>query len=76
MKAALYPLSDKAAQHHHPVDERVPRGILLSIGVGLDPQAITHGGDGALEQLSPLGLGLKEAMEGGGRRLSCLLLLL
>jgi hypothetical protein len=54
----------------------VPRGVLLSIGIGLDPQAITHGGDHALEQLSPLGLGLEEALEGVGRRLSYLLLLL
>jgi hypothetical protein len=76
MKAASYPLSDKATQRHHPADERVPRGILLSVSVRLDPQAVTHGGDGAMEQLSPLGLGLEEALEGGGRRLSHLLFLL
>jgi hypothetical protein len=63
MKAAPYPLSDKAAQRHHSANEGVPRGILLSVGVGLDPQAIAHGGDGALKQLSPLGLGLEEILE-------------
>jgi hypothetical protein len=31
---------------------------------------VTHGGDRALEQLGPLGLGLEEALEGIGRRLS------
>jgi hypothetical protein len=76
VKAASYPLLDKAAQRHHPADKGVPRGVLLSIGVGLNPQAVTHGGDHALEQLSPLGLSLEEALEGIGRRLSYLLLLL
>jgi hypothetical protein len=63
MKAAPYPLSDKAAQRHHPTDEGVPRGVLLSVSVGLDPQAVTYGGDGALKQLSPLGLDLEEILE-------------
>jgi hypothetical protein len=63
MKAASYPLSDKASQRHHPADKGVPRGILPSVGVGLDPQAIAHRGNGALEQLSPLGLGLEEVLE-------------
>jgi hypothetical protein len=76
MKAASYPLSDKAAQCHHPADKGAPRGVLLSVDIRLDPQAVAHGGDGALKQLGPLGLGLEETLEGGGRRLSRLLLLL
>jgi hypothetical protein len=51
-------------------DEGVPRGVFLSVSVGLDPQAVTHGGERALEHLSPLGLDLEEALEGVGRRLS------
>jgi hypothetical protein len=74
VKTAPYPFPDKAAQRHHPTDEGVPQGVLLSIGIGLDAQAITHGGDRALEHLSPLGLGLEQALEGVGRRLSYLLL--
>jgi hypothetical protein len=70
VKAASYPFPDKAAQRHHPADKGVPRGVLLSIGIGLNPQTITHGGDRTLEHLSPLGLGLEEALEGVGRRLS------
>jgi hypothetical protein len=76
MKPASYPLADEAAQRHHLTDEGVPRGIFLGVGIGLDPQAITYIGDGALEQLSPPGLGLEEVLEQGGRRLSRLLLLL
>jgi hypothetical protein len=76
MKAASYPLSDKVAQRHHPADKGVPWGVLLSVGIRLDLQAVAHGGDGALEQLGPLGLGLKETLEGGSRRLSRPLLLL
>jgi hypothetical protein len=63
MKATSYPLSDKVAQRHHPADEGVPRGILLSVGVRLDSQAVAHGGNGALKQLSPLGLALEEILE-------------
>jgi hypothetical protein len=58
------------------VDKGVPRGVLLSVGIRLDPQALAHGGDGVLEQLGLLGRGLEETLEGGGRRLSRLLLLL
>jgi hypothetical protein len=76
MQPASYPLTDKAAQCHHPTDEGVPRGILLGIGVGLDPEAITYRGNSALEQLSPPGLGLEELLERGGHRLGRLLLLL
>jgi hypothetical protein len=76
VKATSYPFPDKVAQRHHPTDKRVPRGVLLSIGIRLDLQAIIHGGDRALEQLSLLGLGLEEALEGVGRRLSYPLLLL
>jgi hypothetical protein len=45
------------------MDEGVPRGILLGVGVGLDPQAITYGGNGALKQLSPPSLGFEEVLE-------------
>jgi hypothetical protein len=76
MQAALYPLTNEAAQRHHSTDEGVPRGVLLSVGVELDPQAVTYEGNGALKQLSPLGLSLEEVLERGGRRLSRLLLLL
>jgi hypothetical protein len=37
MKPASYPLADEAAQHHHPTDEGVPQGVLLGIGIGVDP---------------------------------------
>jgi hypothetical protein len=42
MKPASYPLTDEAAQRHHPTDEGVPRGVLLGIGIRLDPQAVTY----------------------------------
>jgi hypothetical protein len=58
------------------MDEGVPRGDLLSISIGLDPQAITHRGDCTLDKLSSPGLGLEEVLERGGRRLGRLLLLL
>jgi hypothetical protein len=35
-------LVDKATQRRHLAYERVPWLILLSIGIGLDPQAIAH----------------------------------
>jgi hypothetical protein len=76
MKPASYPLADKVAQRHHPTDEGVPRGVLLGIGIRLDPQAITYRGNSALEQLSLPSLGLEEVLERGGHRLSRLLLLL
>jgi hypothetical protein len=63
MQPALYPLADEAAQRHHPTNKGVPRCVLLGIGIGLDPQVITHRGDSTLEQLSPLGLGLEEVLE-------------
>jgi hypothetical protein len=63
MQAASYPLANKAAQRHHLTDEGVPQGVLLSVGVELDPQAIAYEGDGALKQLNPLGLGLEEVLE-------------
>jgi hypothetical protein len=62
MQAASYPLTNEATQHHHPMDEGVPRGVLLSVSIGLDPHAIAYGGDGALKQLSPLGLSLEEVL--------------
>jgi hypothetical protein len=37
MKAASYLLSDKVAKRHHPVNKGVPRGILPSVGIGLNP---------------------------------------
>jgi hypothetical protein len=42
MKPASYPLVDEAAQRHHPTAEGVPWGVLLGIGIRLDPQAITY----------------------------------
>jgi hypothetical protein len=63
MQPASYPLADKTAQRHHPTDEGVPRGVLLSIGIELDPEAVTYRGDSTLEQLSPPGLGLEEVLE-------------
>jgi hypothetical protein len=76
MKPASYPLTDEAAQCYHLTDKGVPRGVLLSVDVGLDPQAVAYGGNGALKQLSSLGLGFEEVLERGGHRLSRLLLLL
>jgi hypothetical protein len=76
MKLASYPLADEAAQRHHPTDEGVPQGVLLGIGIGLNPQSIKYQGNSALEQLSPPSLGLEEVLERGDRRLSRLLLLL
>jgi hypothetical protein len=69
MEAVPYLLPGKAAQRHHPTDEGVPRNIFLGVGIGLDPKAVTHGGDRALEQLGPSDLGFEEALEGVGRRL-------
>jgi hypothetical protein len=76
MQPASYLLTDKATQRRHSVNKRVPRRVLLGIGIGLDPQAITHRGDRTLEQLSPPGLGLEEVLERGSRRLGRVLLLL
>jgi hypothetical protein len=45
------------------MDEGVPRGVLLGIGIGLDPQAITYQGNSALEQLSLPSLGLEEVLK-------------
>jgi hypothetical protein len=42
MKPASYPLTDEAAQRHHLTNEGVPRGVLLGIGIRLDPQAVTY----------------------------------
>jgi hypothetical protein len=63
MEAASYPPMNEATQRHNPTDEGIPWGVLLNVSVGLDPQAIAYGGDGALKQLSPLGLGLEEVLE-------------
>jgi hypothetical protein len=63
MKPASYPLTDEAAQRHHPTDEGVPQGVLLGVGIGFDPQTIAYGGNGALKQLSPPGLGFEEVLE-------------
>jgi hypothetical protein len=63
MQPALYPLADEAAQRHHPTDKGVPRCVLLGIGIGLDPQAITYRGDSTLVQLSRPSLGLKKVLE-------------
>jgi hypothetical protein len=76
MQPASYPLTDEVAQRHHLTDKGVPQCVLLGIGIGLDPQAITHQGNSALEQLSPPGLDLEEVLERGGRRLGRMLLLL
>jgi hypothetical protein len=67
MEVVPYLLPGKAAQRHHPTGEGVPRNIFPDVSVRLDPQAVTHGGDRALEQLGPLDLGLEEALEGVGR---------
>jgi hypothetical protein len=67
MEVVPYLLPGKAAQRRHPKDEGVPQNIFPGVGVGLDPQAVTHGGDHALEQLGPPGLGFEEALEGVGR---------
>jgi hypothetical protein len=69
MEAVPYLLPGKAAQRHHPTNEGVPRNIFPGVSIGLDPQAITHDGDHALEQLGPPDLGFEEALEGVGRRL-------
>jgi hypothetical protein len=58
------------------VNKRVPRRVLLGIGIGLDPQAVAHRGDRTLEQLSSPGLSLEEVLERGSRRLGRVLLLL
>jgi hypothetical protein len=63
MQPASYPLADEAAKRHHPMNKGVPRGVLLGIDIGLNPQAITYRGDSALEQLSPPSLGLEEFLE-------------
>jgi hypothetical protein len=49
MKPTSYPLTDEAAQRHHTTDEGVPQGVLLGIGIRLDPQAVTYRGNSALE---------------------------
>jgi hypothetical protein len=67
MEAIPYLLPGKAAQRHHPADEGVPWNIFPGVGVGLDSQAVTHGGDRALEKLGPPDLGFEEALEGVGR---------
>jgi hypothetical protein len=69
-------LVDKATQRHHPAYERVPWRILLGIGIGLNPQAIAHRGDRALEQLIPPDLGLEESLKRGGHHLGLTLLFL
>jgi hypothetical protein len=74
MQSTSYLLTDKVTQRCHLANKRVPRRVLLSIGFGLDPQAITHRGDRTLEQLSPPGLGLEEVLERGSRRLGHVLL--
>jgi hypothetical protein len=63
MQPASYLLMDEVAQRHHLTDKGVPWRVLLGIGIGLDPQAVTHRGDGTLEQLSPPGLSLEEVLE-------------
>jgi hypothetical protein len=62
MQPSSYPLADEAAQRRHPMDKRVPRCVLLDIGIGLDPQAVTHQGDnpGATESAD---LSLEEVLE-------------
>jgi hypothetical protein len=37
MKSTSYLLADDTTQRRHPMNKRVPRRILLGIGVGLDP---------------------------------------
>jgi hypothetical protein len=49
MQPALYLFADEATQRRHPANKRVPRRVLLGIGVRLDPQAIAHRGDRTLE---------------------------
>jgi hypothetical protein len=63
MQRASYLLVDEATQHRHSAHEQVPWRILLGIGIGLDPQAIAHRDDHALEQLVPSDLGLKEGLK-------------
>jgi hypothetical protein len=67
MKPASYPLTDEAAQCQDSTDEGVPWGVLLGVGIGLNPQAIAYGGNGTLKQLSLPGLSFEEALERGGR---------
>jgi hypothetical protein len=74
MQRASYLFMDKATQRYHPVYERVPWRILLGIGVGLNPQAIAHQGDRALEQLISSDLSLEEGLKRGSRRLGFMLL--
>jgi hypothetical protein len=62
MEAVPYLLPGEAAQRRHPTDEGIPWNIFPGVGV-------TNGGDRALEQLGPPGLGFEEALEGIGRRL-------
>jgi hypothetical protein len=69
MEVVPYLLPGKAALCYHPTDEGVPQNIFPGVGIGLDPQAITHGGDRVLEQLGPPDLGFEEALERVGRRL-------
>jgi hypothetical protein len=66
----------KATQRRHLAHEGVPQHVLLGVGIRLDPQAVTHHGDGAFEQLVPPDLGLKEGLKRGGGRLGLALLLL
>jgi hypothetical protein len=68
VEAIPYLLPGKLAQRSHPTDEGVPRNVFSGVGVGLDPQTVTHGGDCALEQLGPPGLGFEEALQGIGGR--------
>jgi hypothetical protein len=42
MQPASYLLTDEVTQRRHLADKRVPQRVLLGIGIGLDPQAITH----------------------------------
>jgi hypothetical protein len=69
VKAVPYLLPGKVAQRRHPTDEGVPWSVFSGIGVKLNPQTVTHGGDRALEQLGPLGLGFEEALQGVGGRM-------
>jgi hypothetical protein len=63
MQPVSYLLADEATQRRYPANKRVPWRVLHSIGIGLDPQAVTHRGDSTLEQLSPPGLSLEEVLE-------------
>jgi hypothetical protein len=76
VQRAPYLLVYKVTQCRHLAHKGDPRCVLLGVSIRLDPQAVAHHGDGALEQLVPPDLGLKEGLKRGGSCLGLALLLL